>query len=112
MVTCATQAVLVISAMLLRYMAQQVSQDPSCNRDPVTFQWVRFLAFCITSLGALGVAFFDLSPWSLLIVFTIAGCMIGVDVTVLHWRPKPPPPNAVAPPVRFDIAARARARRP
>lgn len=112
MILYATQAVLVIGGLLLRYLAQQISHDQSCNKDSVPFQRMRFGAFCATSLAALGTAFYDVSPLAILIVISVAVCILTIDIIVLHLRPKPPLPPAESQPIRFDaIAARARTRR-
>jgi hypothetical protein len=99
---------------LLVLVAQQAGKDKSCSEDPAWQRWLRRITLYTGALVLLNSIGNRMSPMSMLIVVGSAVLILGVNLLILHLRPKPPVANATeaAPATQvYDIAARARARR-
>ena len=94
--------------LLLVYVRDKAPHDEACKRDATWLRWARHVAFTLTALAFCYSVLDEMSQLSMFLLVASALGLVGVNALVLHLRER----KISGPSVRFDIAARARARRP
>jgi hypothetical protein len=102
---------------LILYVAFKSESDPSCSEDARGLRWARRAAFIVTDLALCITVIFKMAPCSMALLVGTALLILAVNAVVLSRRQQYPPGyRAARNPIPhagvFNIAERARARRP
>ncbi len=94
--------------LLLVYVRNKAPHDEACKRDAAWLRWSRHGGFTLTALAFCYSVLDEMSQISMFLLVASALGLAGVNALVLHLRER----KAAGPPILFNIAARARVRRP